>query len=128
MEKARILIIEDNPDNLDLLQYVLDRAGFSTSYAMDGKTGLVMARQERPDMILLDLSIPEIDGWELSRQIKADSELSSIIIVAVTGHALPGDRRHALECGCDGYISKPLNMVTFISQVKEYLGQPPAEN
>ncbi|MEJ5314870.1 MAG: response regulator [Anaerolinea sp.] len=119
----RILVIEDNPDNLELVRFLLEQAGFQVISAVDGLEGLEKARTQRPDLILLDMSLPELDGWHLAKQLKDAEETASIPIIALTAHTLPGDRRRALEAGCDGFISKPLNVARFASQIEEYLNR-----
>ena len=121
MAKASILVIEDNPDNLDLVRFLLEQSEYEVLSATDGRQGLQLAQQMHPEMILLDMSLPEIDGWTLARQLKADPETAGILVVALTAHALPGDRKKALDAGCDGYITKPLDVPNFISVVATYL-------
>ena len=122
MAKGTVLVIEDNIDNLDLVRFLLEEEdGFKIITAMDGRDGLDVARKEHPDLILLDLTIPEIDGWNVAQQIKADPATRDIVVVAFTAHILPGDRKRALEAGCDAYISKPLDVPTFASQVAGYI-------
>lgn len=127
MNKSQILVIEDNPDNLELVRFLLERAGYSVLGAENGTEGWEIAQREMPDLILLDMSIPEIDGWALANRLKADPVTHAIPIVAITGHTLPGDRQRALNAGCDGYISKPLNIVEFSSQVATFLPDPDLE-
>jgi two-component system, cell cycle response regulator DivK len=119
--KANILVIEDNVDNLDLVRFLLEQSEYEVQGAVDGRQGLQRARELHPDMILLDMSLPEIDGWSLARQLKADTATAGILIIALTAHALPGDRKKALDAGCDGYISKPLDIPNFVSVVATYL-------
>ena len=121
MAKANILVIEDNADNLDLVRFLLEQSEYEVHDAVDGRQGLQRAQELHPDMILLDMSLPEIDGWTLARQLKTDPATASILIVALTAHALPGDRKKALDAGCDGYISKPLDVPNFVSVVATYL-------
>jgi two-component system, cell cycle response regulator DivK len=120
MSKGTILIIEDNVDNLDLVRFLLEDAGYSVLAAADGRTGLEMAVQQ-PCLVLLDLSIPEIDGWNLAEMFKSNEAIKHIPLVALTAHALPGDRKKALDAGCDGYISKPLDIANFVQMIEEYL-------
>lgn len=122
-EPNRILVIEDNADNLELVRFLLEQAGFQVISAMDGLDGLEKARSLKPDLVLLDMSLPELDGWHLAKQLKESPETAHIPIIALTAHTLPGDRRRALEAGCDGFISKPLNVARFASQIQEYLNQ-----
>lgn len=116
---TRILVVEDNDDNLSLVRFLLEQAGYSVQEARDGQQAIEMA-QDLPDMILLDMSIPEVDGWTVARRLKGDPHTRSVCIVAITGHILPGDRKKALDAGCDGFISKPLDIPSFIPQVKSY--------
>ncbi len=121
MAQARVLVVEDDMDNRQLLCFLLKQQNFEVYEAGDGRTGLEKAISCQPDLLLLDMSIPEIDGWKLARQLKDAPETRKICIVAVTGHTMPEDREKALEAGCDGYISKPLDIPTFVERVKEYL-------
>lgn len=123
MGKGRILIVEDNIDNLDLVRFLLEQDGYEVIQARDGRSGLELAKTDRPDLILLDMSIPEIDGWKVARQLKDTPETSHICIVALTAHILPGDRKKALDAGCDGFISKPLDIPTFAEEVSTYLAK-----
>jgi two-component system cell cycle response regulator DivK len=121
MTAGRILIVEDNTDNLELVKFLLEKAGHQVFSALDGRQGLEMARQIRPDLILLDLTLPAIDGWHVARMLKADPSTQTIKVVALTAHALPGDRRKALNSGCDGYLSKPLDIASFTGDIEKYL-------
>jgi len=121
MDKGRILLIEDDSDNRALVCFLLQQEGFDVVQSVDGRDGLAKAQQFHPDLLLLDMGIPEIDGWKLARQLKDSEETRSICIVALTGHTMPGDRKRALEAGCDGYITKPLDIQNFVIQVTAYL-------
>jgi two-component system, cell cycle response regulator DivK len=121
MSKGTILLIEDNIDNQDLVRFLLEEADYQVAAAVDGRSGLDMALQQQPCLVLLDLSIPEIDGWNLAEMLKSNDALSHIPVVALTAHALPGDRKKALDAGCDGYISKPLDIANFVQVVEEFL-------
>ena len=121
MPKGRILVIEDDKDNQELVLFLLQKADYEVLQAMDGRQGMEMALIHKPDLVLLDLSIPRLDGWKLAGRLKEHPELSGIPVLAVTGHTLPGDRRQAIESGCDGYISKPLDVTTFVLQVEAFL-------
>jgi two-component system, cell cycle response regulator DivK len=123
MPKIRILIVEDNEDNQELMRFLLERAGYDVISVENGLEGVEAARREKPDIILMDLSLPELDGWSAARQIKADAELKSIPLIAVTAHTLPGDRRKALDAGFDSYISKPINIHMFDITVGKVLEQ-----
>ncbi len=121
MSKGRILIVEDDEDNLELVCFLLRQGGYEILEAKDGRTGLEIALTQQPDMILLDMSIPEVDGWKAARQLKDDPRTNGILIIALTGHTAPGDRKRALDAGCDGYISKPLDLPAFRSEVDDYM-------
>ncbi len=123
MPKVRILIVEDNEDNQELMRFLLERAGYDVMSVENGLQGVEAARNEKPDIILMDLSLPELDGWSAARQIKADPELNNIPMIAVTAHTLPGDRRKALDAGFDSYISKPINIHMFDITVGKVLEQ-----
>lgn len=116
-----ILVVEDNIDNLELVRFLLEKAGHQVYCADDGLQGLDMARQLHPDLVLLDLTLPAIDGWHVVKTLKAAPATQAIKVVALTAHALPGDRRKAIGSGCDGYLSKPLDIANFISDIEQYL-------
>jgi two-component system, cell cycle response regulator len=118
---ARILVIEDNPANLELMTYLLKAFGYATLVARDGREGLEVAQRERPDLIVCDIQLPSMNGYEVARQLKADAALSGIPLVAVTAFAMVDDRNKTLAAGFDGYLSKPIAPETFVSQVQEYL-------
>lgn len=122
--KGRILVIEDNIDNMDLFRFLLEEAGYEVLQARTGRIGLEMAFAHHPDLILLDMSIPEIDGWKVARQLKDDPRTTAICVVALTGHTLPGDRKKALDAGCDGYITKPLDVPNFAVQIDGFITGP----
>ena len=105
-----VLLIEDNELNRDMLKRRLERKEFIVSCAEDGQSGIDMAKNEMPDIILLDLSLPVIDGWSVARQLKADTNTKDIPIIALTAHAMKGDREKALDAGCDDYDTKPVNL------------------
>ena len=105
-----VLLIEDNELNRDMLTRRLERKEFIVSCAEDGQSGIDMAKNEMPDIILLDLSLPVIDGWNVARQLKADTNTKNIPIIALTAHAMKGDREKALDAGCDDYDTKPVNL------------------
>mgnify|MGYP001228055318 CR=1 FL=1 len=122
MSKARILIVEDNEDNMTLVRDVLASRGYMVIEAVDGQQGLELAMTQRPDLIIMDLSLPLLDGWEVVRQLKADPELRRIPVVALTAHAMVGDREKALDAGCDDYLAKPIRLAMLIAKVKEFVG------
>jgi CheY-like chemotaxis protein len=123
MSKGRILIVEDNEDNFQLVRFLLERDGFEVISAVNGKEGVETAMREKPDLILMDLSMPEMDGWTAAQKIKAEPETKAIPLLALTAHTLPGDRMRALEAGCDGYISKPINVEYLIKTVSSSIGK-----
>jgi len=118
---TRILLVEDNYDNLQLVRFLLERSGYEVIEAHNGKQGLDIALQEHPDLILMDLSMPDVDGWEAARMLKANSATRSIPLLALTAHTLPGDRKRAIEAGCDGYLSKPINVAQLEKTIKDAL-------
>ena len=122
---ARILIIEDNPASLELLRYLLSGAGHSTTSASDGATGLALALEAQHDLILCDLQLPEMDGIELVRRLKAANPAAPPI-VAVTAYSMPGDQEAAIAAGFDGYLTKPIDPETLLQEVDKYLpaGRP----
>lgn len=118
---ARILIVEDNPDNLELMTYLLRAFGHTTFAAEDGRHGLEIAGREQPDLIICDIQLPLLDGYEVARQLKKDARLQSIPLVAVTALAMVGDRDRVLAAGFDGYVTKPIAPELFVAQLEEYL-------
>lgn len=118
---ARILLIEDNPDNMELMTYLLQAYGHATLTACDGEEGLVNARREMPDLIVCDIHLPKMDGYQVIRELKSDTALRRIPIVAVTALAMVGDREKMIAAGFDGYIAKPIVPETFVGQVEEFL-------
>lgn len=119
--KKRILYIEDNPQNLYLVTFILEKNGYEVHSAVDGREGICNAAALRPDLILLDIQLPLMDGYAVARQLRANPDLTSIPIVAVTSYAMAGDREKALAAGCNGYIEKPINPDTFMQQVEQHL-------
>src|SRR4051812_37615596 len=123
MAKVQILIVEDNEDNQDLMRFLLERAGYEVTTVENARAGIDTAHRYIPDIILMDLSLPEMDGWSAAREIKADPVLAKIPLIAVTAHTMAGDRRKALEAGFDTYISKPINIHMFDTTVGKVLEQ-----
>ena len=117
----KILVIEDNEQNMYLVNFILVNYGFQVIQASDGVEGISQARQQRPDLILLDIQLPIMDGYAVSRELRKIEWLENVPIVAVTSYAMPGDRENALAAGCSGYIEKPIDPDTFITQVEQYL-------
>lgn len=122
MTNQRVLVIEDNRDNMTLIVDVLESLDYDVIQAKDGEQGVAFARSECPDLILMDLSLPKIDGWEATQTIKAQDELKHIPIIALTAHAMVGDRERALEAGCDDYMTKPINLQTLAMKLTKFLG------
>ncbi|HEV8231662.1 MAG TPA: response regulator, partial [Thermoanaerobaculia bacterium] len=125
---ARILVVEDSPDIRVLIRLLLEAAGHEVLTAADGRAGADAARTERPDLVLMDLSLPVLSGWEAAREIKGDATTSSIPVLAVTAHAMHGDRERALAAGCDGFIAKPIDEEAFEPLVRSYLHRPADES
>lgn len=119
--KKRILYIEDNAQNLYLVTFILEKNGYEVHSAVDGREGISSATALRPDLILLDIQLPLMDGYAVARQLRANPDLTRIPIVAVTSYAMAGDRDKALAAGCNGYIEKPINPDTFMQQVEQHL-------
>ena len=119
MGKARILVVEDNMDNYELVRFILERAGYDCFLAMNGRDGVGAARSQKPDLILMDLTMPEMDGWLAAEKLKADDATKSIPLIALSAHTLPSERKRALEAGCDGYVSKPIHMAGFLEVIEQ---------
>ncbi len=118
---AKILLVEDNEMNRDMLSRRLERKGYQVLIAVDGEKGVAMAKSEHPDLILMDMSLPVIDGWEATRQLKADPEVRSVPIIALTAHAMAGDRDKSLEAGCDDYDTKPIELKRLLEKMQVLL-------
>jgi two-component system, cell cycle response regulator DivK len=118
---AKILIVEDNEMNLDMLSRRLARKGYQVITAMDGAEGLQMANYELPDLILMDMSLPGMDGWEATRHLKASPETKHIPVIALTAHAMVGDREKAIEAGCNDYDTKPVEIDRLIHKMEDLL-------
>ena len=117
----KILLVEDNEMNRDMLSRRLERKGYHVVLAVDGESGVAMARAEAPDLILLDMSLPVLDGWEAARQLKAKPETKAIPIIALTAHAMAGDREKAIEAGCDDYDTKPIELPRLLDKIAALL-------
>ena len=119
---SKILLVEDNEINRDMLSRRLERKGFEVVIAIDGQAGIDMAASSSPDIILMDLSLPVIDGWEATRQIKANPATQSIPVIALTAHAMAGDEQKALDAGCDDYDTKPIDLKRLLGKIDNLLG------
>ena len=118
---AKILLVEDNEMNRDMLSRRLVRRGYEVVIALDGEQGLGMARSESPALILMDMSLPGIDGWEATRQLKADPATTRIPVIALTAHAMSGDREKAVAAGCDDFDTKPVDLVRLLEKIEVLL-------
>ncbi len=121
----RILLVEDNEMNRDMLSRRLSRQGYEVSIAIDGHQGLSMALGGGFNLVLMDMSLPEMDGWEATRRLRADPRGRSLPVIALTAHAMAGDREKALEVGCDEYDSKPVDFPRLLAKIEAMLGGPP---
>jgi len=118
---AKILLVEDNEMNRDMLARRLERRGYEVIIAVDGRQGVHLAQAELPNLILMDMSLPELDGWEATRQIKAAPATHTIPIIALTAHAMSGDREKALDAGCDDYDTKPVEFPRLLGKIEALL-------
>jgi two-component system cell cycle response regulator DivK len=121
MSEARILYIEDNPENRLLVKRILEAEGYTVEEAVDGSSGLQKASEVKPDLILLDINLPEIDGYDLAHQLREIPALDQTPILALTANVMKGDRERTLEAGCDGYIQKPINVDRLPDQIRNAL-------
>lgn len=119
----KILLVEDNEMNRDMLSRRLKRKGYDVVMAVDGQQGVEMAAAELPDLVLMDMSLPVLDGWEATRRIKGGEATASIPVIALTAHAMVGDRQKALEAGCDEYDTKPVELPRLLGKIRSLLGQ-----
>jgi CheY-like chemotaxis protein len=120
---ARILLVEDNEMNRDMLSRRLVRRGYEVVIAVDGEQGVAMARSEAPALILMDMSLPGLDGWEATRRIKAAPETKRIPVIALTAHAMSGDREKAIAAGCDDFDTKPVDLDRLLAKIEALLGR-----
>jgi CheY-like chemotaxis protein len=122
----KILLVEDNEMNRDMLSRRLQRRGYEVVIAVDGEQGVAMARAESPALVLMDMSLPGLDGWEATRQLKADAASRAIPVIALTAHAMSGDREKALEAGCDDFDTKPIELDRLLGKIEALLARNPA--
>lgn len=123
--KRKILIVEDNEMNRDMLSRRLTRADYDVSTAVDGEEGIALAAKLRPDIIIMDMSLPKLDGWAASTQLKANPDTREIPILALTAHAMDGDRKRALDAGCDDYDTKPVEITRLLNKILTLLTEKP---
>lgn len=123
MTKGRILVVEDNMDTYELVRFILEKNGYDTFLAMNGRDGVNAATKQMPDLIIMDLAMPEMDGWTATRLIKNDARTKSIPLITLTAHALPGDRQRAMDSGCDEYITKPMDLLELLESVDHWLSR-----
>ena len=119
----KIMIVEDNELNMKLFNDLLEAHGYTTATTRDGSTAMDLARNEMPDLILMDIQLPEVSGLDITRQLKSEDDLKHIPVIAVTAFAMKGDEDKIKECGCEGYVSKPISIVSFIETIKNQLEQ-----
>jgi CheY-like chemotaxis protein len=120
----RILLVEDNEMNRDMLSRRLQRRGYEVLLALDGGQGIELAQAQQPDLILMDMSLPVVDGWEATRRLKAEEATQHIPVIALTAHAMAGDRDKALEAGCDDYDTKPIELPRLLEKIEALLKKP----
>ncbi len=121
----KILLVEDNEMNRDMLSRRLEKRGYTLAIAVDGGQGVALAKSELPDLILMDMSLPVLDGWEATQQVKADPATKGIPIIALTAHAMESDRQKALEAGCDDFDTKPVELARLLTKIEELLKKFP---
>ncbi|HEY8993408.1 MAG TPA: response regulator [Lacunisphaera sp.] len=121
----KILLVEDNEMNRDMLSRRLEKRGYTVAIALDGNEGVAKAKSELPDLILMDMSLPVLDGWDATRQVKADPATAKVPVIALTAHAMESDRQKALEAGCDDFDTKPVELPRLLLKIEELLKKFP---
>lgn len=121
----KLLLVEDNEMNRDMLSRRLEKRGYTLALAVDGGQGVAMAKSELPDLILMDMSLPVMDGWEATKQVKADPATKGIPVIALTAHAMESDRQKALDAGCDDFDTKPVELARLLTKIEELLKKFP---
>jgi two-component system cell cycle response regulator DivK len=124
----KVLVVDDNKDNVFLIRFILQKSGYQVVEAFDGLEGVRLAIEEKPDLILMDIQLPDIDGLEATQRIRKSGANGNIPIIALTAFAMTGDRDKALSAGCTGYITKPINVKSFTSAIEKYLAETPPSN
>ncbi len=124
MSKKRILVVEDNMDTYELVRFILEKNDYETFLAMNGRDGVNAAKKQVPDLIIMDMSMPEMDGWTATSIIKQDPQVSAIPLIALTANALPGDRQRAMDAGCDEYVTKPMDLLDLVDTVDHWTKKP----
>ncbi len=124
MNKKRVLVVEDNMDTYELVRFILEKNGYETFLAMNGRDGVNAAIKQKPDLIIMDMSMPEMDGWTATAMIKKKGEVTaSIPLIALTAHALPGDRQRAMDSGCDEYVTKPMDLSELVEIANKWVNK-----
>lgn len=121
MERKKIMVVDDNEKNRYLISFILEKNGFEVVTANDGLEGVETARKQRVDLVIMDLKMPKMDGYEATREIRKLKDYQSVTIIALTSYAMAEDKKKALEAGCDGHIAKPINPETFMDEIRKYL-------
>jgi two-component system, cell cycle response regulator DivK len=121
MSKGRILVVEDNMDTYELVRFILEKNGYEVFLAVNGRDGVNATNKQKPDLIIMDLSMPEMDGWTATRLIKKNKQTAHIPLIALTAHVLPGDRQRAMDSGCDEYITKPMDLLELVETVNQWV-------
>lgn len=124
MSKKRVLVVEDNMDTYELVRFILEKNDYETFLAMNGRDGVNAAIKQMPDLIIMDMSMPEMDGWTATSIIKHDPQVSAIPLIALTANALPGDRQRAMDAGCDEYVTKPMDLLDLVDTVDHWIKNP----
>jgi two-component system cell cycle response regulator DivK len=123
MSKGRILVVEDNLDTYKLLHFILEKNGFETFLAMNGRDGVTAAKKQKPDLIIMDMSMPVMDGWTATSLIRKDEQIGITPLIALTAHALPSDRQRAMDAGCNEYIIKPMDLGDVVEAVQYWVNR-----
>jgi two-component system, cell cycle response regulator DivK len=123
MSKGRILVVEDNMDTYELVRFILEKNGFETFLAVNGRDGVTAAKKQKPDLIIMDMAMPEMDGWTAASLIKKDDHTGVIPLIALTAHSQPGDRQRAMDAGCNEYIIKPMDIDDLVEAVQYWVNR-----